>query len=65
MEHTWSLHNGYQLVSNLNMIYQDQQYRQADLDPVSLDDAFFKVDGAWQFIPDRPPSIAVRGTWRF
>ena len=101
-EHIWGLGEGYELRTNLEMTYQAEQYRQADLDPVSLDDAFFKVnlaatvvssnagwevsvlvrnltdeesfsyvndtplvDGARQFIPDRPRTIAVSGAWRF
>ena len=44
IEHTLLLGGGYRLVSNLGAIYQGKQYRQADLDPVSLDDAFFKVN---------------------
>lgn len=101
-EHTLAVSNNLELQTNLDLIYQDEQYRQADLDPVSLDDAFLKanlsatlislesnwevsilvknltdeesfsyvndtplVDGARQFIPDRPRTIAVSGTWHF
>ena len=102
VEHTLAIGNDYELVSTVDVIYQDEQYRQADLDPVSLDDAFVKVnlaatlsslasgwevsllvknltdeetfsyvndtplvDGARQFIPDRPRTVALSGTWRF
>jgi iron complex outermembrane recepter protein len=101
-EYSMPLGQSFELLTNLDLIYQDEQYRQADLDPVSLDDAFFKanlaatlisiesgwevsllvknltdeesfsyvndtplVDGARQFIPDRPRTVAVSGTWRF
>lgn len=97
LQHQWEPMSGYELVSYLDIIYQDEQFRQADLDPVSLQEAFTKVnytavfgpaggnwdvaliaknifdedtfsyvndtplvDGALQFIPDRPRTVALR-----
>ncbi|GAB1263296.1 TonB-dependent receptor [Aurantivibrio infirmus] len=102
LQHTLEIGDQYQLFSSLDLIYQDEQYRQADLDPVSLDDSFFKanlvlsfgpsnaswdislivknltdeesfsyvndtplVDGARQFIPDRPRTIGLSANYRF
>ena len=102
LQHTQAIGNSYQLFSTIDVSYQDEQYRQADLDPVSLDDSFVKinmvlsfgpvdgqwdlalivknltdeetfsyandtplVDGARQFIPDRPRTIGVSANYRF
>lgn len=102
LQHTLAVGGQYQLFSSLDLIYQDEQYRQADLDPVSLDDAFLKanlalsfgpndgawdlalivknltdeetfsyandtplVDGARQFIPDRPRTVGLSANYRF
>jgi len=44
LNHIQNLGSDYELVSNLNMSWTDDVYRQADLDPVSLQESFWKVD---------------------
>ena len=97
LQHDWTVLPGYTLTTFGDLIYQSEQYRQSDLDPVSLQEAFTKlnltmvfgpdeghwdialvgknitdeetfsyandtplVDTAFQFIPDRPRTVAVR-----
>lgn len=92
----------FEINTNVTMVFQTQQFRQADLDPIIRDDGFIKanmtigfgptdqswnvalvaknlfnarsfsygndtplVDGARQFIPDRPRTIAVRAGLKF
>ena len=55
LNHTANL-NGFEIISNLDLNYQGEQYRTADLDPLSLDEASLrinasltlgKIDGNW------------------
>lgn len=99
--HDLNVLNGYQLTSYSDFIYRSDQFKQADLDPVSVQEAYAKlnltlvfgpVDGNWdisligknitdertisfandtplvdtafQAIPDRPRTFAVRARWR-
>ncbi|MCV6624053.1 MAG: TonB-dependent receptor [Cellvibrionaceae bacterium] len=49
--HTQSLGADFELVSNLNVSWTDDVYRQADLDPVSLQESFTKVDANFTLAP--------------
>ncbi|MBB6522620.1 TonB-dependent receptor [Pseudoteredinibacter isoporae] len=44
LSHTQSLGDNFELLSNLNVSWTDDVFRQADLDPVSLQESYWKVD---------------------
>lgn len=101
LRHETSLPGDFVLTSHGDVIYRSEQFKQIDLDPVSLQDAYTKlnlafilgprdgnwdislisknitdedtfsfvndtplVDTAFQMIPDRPRTVAIRARWR-
>ena len=52
-QHDWSILPGYTLTSYGDLIYQSEQFRQSDLDPVSLQDAFTKLNLTLVLSPDQ------------
>ncbi|MEO1786347.1 MAG: TonB-dependent receptor, partial [Pseudomonadota bacterium] len=101
VRHDWALFGDYQLTTYGDVIYRSDQFKQIDLDPLSLQEAYTKlnltlifgpqggnwdlsligknltdeetfsfvndtplVDTAFQMIPDRPRTVAIRARWR-
>ncbi|GAA6152238.1 TonB-dependent receptor [Pseudoteredinibacter isoporae] len=44
LNHTQTLGSDFELLSNLNISWTDDVFRQADLDPISLQESFWKID---------------------